>query len=565
MKKILLIIISAFICFSHTWAQGIRDNAAKKIIEVISRDTQSDTRPSRPEAGFITTQEITVPIKAVDTLVAKKDTVYLYSNPIDSLAVAYYANVTKKNGWMVGVGKKLSLREAQFLNHYYKLSLKNYAGNWTFMEAYNGYGDLTPYHSVGTYLVNQFDGSDKGANEDWRQRLLTVCRWEFIGDPSGQNVIQERAMDSDGNIVYVYNPVQISKNVFTGTYTDRWGMPIFMRTDSLGNDIGYANFVHVHRDERGFDIRVAYSDRNGIPQINKDGAYMVAFEYDDDGHKLKEASMNIVGGYMTDSWGNCGWKAEFQDGNQVKASYFDSDGKIMRMPTLREGSQNVYSVQYEYDEHGRNTEMYYTDADGRPDVNQYGVHKVKVTYNDHGSYTSKEFYDLMGNLCDGNSSGVAKEYFEFDSTGIATLIEFRNSKGQYVVNEGYNICKRTTETRNGTVTSQSEYIVDPKSGQLIQSFQYNNDGKGNTTRKWFQENVIVTDLVDDQGRTTLHARYDLNNNPINDSDGIHKRTYEYRDSVTVEQWFNKYGSPALCGRNQNRYSKSIQIIDEKNV
>jgi hypothetical protein len=173
---------------------------------------------------------------------------YVQKNAIITKDSVYYAKIVKKHGWWVGVGKKLTLKDASHLNYYFKLSKKNQAGNWTFIEAFNGYGHPTAYHDIVTYIVNQYDDEDLGANTEWKDKILTVCKWEIVSDASGKEVIQERALDSEGDVVYIFSPIKVGLNEYTGSYMDSWGMPIFMRTDSLGNDVGFANFVHITRD-----------------------------------------------------------------------------------------------------------------------------------------------------------------------------------------------------------------------------------------------------------------------------------------------------------------------------
>lgn len=559
MRRFLLCLAVLGLSAIYADAQGIRDKAAQRSVMSQSKNTLPEKELHQNE--FLQNDRAVIS-KSEDIVQPKCDTVFLYSNPIDSLAVAYYAKITKKNGWMVGVGKGLTYDEASHLSCYYKLSLKNYAGNWTRIEAYNGYGNLTTFHDIGTYLVNQFDDADSGVNQIWRERLLNVCKWEFIGDPSGQIVVQERALDFEDNVVYVYNPVKIGPNKYTGSYTDRWGMPIFMRTDSLGNDIGYANYVHIERDNRGFDVKLAYSDRYGSPQFNKDGSYMTYREYDDNGNQTKEASMNIVGNYMIDAWGNCGWEAKYENGNQVSSTYFDATWKPMRMPTDRTTNDNVYGYIYEYDEYGRNTIRYAVDDKGQPDVNQSGVHMVKTKYNDKGAYTYRGYFDLSGKLCSSGESGVAEEIFEFDSFGNSTLVEFKDKNGCYVVNPDYGFCKREMKTKDNDIYKQIEYITNPNTNQLIKSFEYTKDDYGHTRRVWYQENRVIVDSVDALGNNVVHAWYDLEGTPTEDYDGIHIHTNRVDKNTVIEEWRDADGEFVL---NNGGYSKSITIIDNDRV
>jgi len=493
----------------------------------------------------------------------KKDkNTFVQKNAIITKDSVYYAKVVKKHGWWIGVGKKLTLKDASRLSYYFKLSKKNQAGNWTFIEAFDGYGNPTAYHDIGTYLVNQFDDEDLGANSDWKNKLLTVCKWEIVSDASGKEVIQERALDYDGDVVYIYNPVKVGMNEYTGSFIDSWGMPIYMRTDSLGNDVGFANFVHITRDDRGYEVLLSYTDKLGFPQKNKDGAYMTRKEYDDFGNQIIEASQNIVGDNMIDDFGNCGWESTYdkKNGWQMSARYFNAEWKPIRMPNLRGGSGNVYGFRYEKDEYGRDTTIVVIDGNGNPDVNEFGVHKIKRVYNDNGRWKFMGYYDLKGNLCAGEKNEIAQVINEFDEKGNIILIEYKDKDGNFVVNSN-GFCKKNFKynKQNNVEISEIEYITDSY-GNVVKSFEYFSDDNGNTVRTWYQENKQRVDSVDHKGRNILLAWYDLQRKPI-ENEGLHKNITIYDDvnNVQTELWLDKDGNSFVDS--DRAYSKDICIID----
>lgn len=475
---------------------------------------------------------------------------------------AYYAKIVKKHGWWIGVGKKLTLKEASHLNYYFKLSKKNQAGNWTYIEAFDGYGNPTTYHNIGTYLANQYDDEDKGLNSDWRDKLQTVCKWKIYADASGKDVIQERALDSEGDVVYIYSPVKVGENEYTGSFIDSWGMPIFMRTDSTGNDAGFANFVHITRDDRGYEVQYSYIDRFGFTQKNKDGAYMTRREYDDMGNQIKEASLNIVGDYMLDDYGNCGWESTYDSqGCQLSAQYFDASWKPMRMPNLRGGSGEVYGFRFEQDKHGRDTAVVVIDGHGNPDVNEFGVHRMIKHYNEHGKQIFFANYDLNGNLIAGDKLGIAQAIWDFNSSGDVTLIEYKNANGEYV-NGADGYCKSIYVYDEKLINiSQTNYKITPEK-ELVAVFEFSRDKIGNRMRKWPLDNQVRIDSVDSKGRNTLIAWYDLDGNPI-EYEGMHKDITKYDDIKDREEeiWLDKDGDEFVD--DDRGYSKNIQIKDAK--
>lgn len=584
LKKIFIILVSCVICCSQQYllAQsngGKKDDTEiraggqptkddlfsnlkkkRKVEKIEPQLSHQDTIPTIPIGPV--RNGVEPPIEKLQT-----DTIYVYAaDYLDSVSVAYYQRVTKKHGWMVGVGKPLSLDEAKHLSCYFKLSMKNHAGNWTRIEAFDGYGNRTTSHSIGTYIVNQHVTDDSEANQEWVSRLKSVCQWEFIGDASGKNVLQERALDQYGNAVYFYNPVKTGEGTYTGSYMDGNGMPVFMRTDSLGYDMGKANFVQILRDERGFDVKLSFVDRFGYPQMNKDGAYQTLYEYDDDGNQTMEASLNMAGDYMIDNYGNCGWESTYENGYHVQSRYFDADGNYMRMPLLRADSEKVFGFRYEYDQYGRNIERRVIGINAEPDTNQFGVHKVKWEFNEYGYYTYQGFYDLNGNLHPGTKDGIAQVVCEFDDRGHATLIAYKDSSGNFVNNTEDSddvYCSRQMTFGPDYLASQVDFVVDDD-GQVVKDFEYNRDSSGNVVRKWYRRDLQEVDSVDFKGRSTLEAWYDIDGNPANGLGGLHRRTEVYDDdrNMSVEMWMDKDGE--LLDYDDQGYSMSISYYDDQN-
>lgn len=558
MKK-LIVLLSFLICALSVQAQfghGVQFGHGKHGLY-----SDGKGKPSKEQkADEIQRDETTSSQMFTNQTIHRQTNVYNSQNMIDSKDFAYYAKIVKKNGWLIGVGKKLTKDEAGHLNCYYKLSKKNKAGNWTYIEAFDGYGNPTTYHNIGTYLANQYDDDDRGLNNDWREKLQSVCKWEMVADASGQEVVQERALDSKGDIVYIFSPIKVGEREYTGSFTDGWGMPIFMRTDSLGNDVGFANYVHITRDERGFEVLLSYTDRFGFPQKNKDGAYMTRSEYDDFGNHLKEASQNIVGDNMIDDFGNCGWESTYdKNGWQTSARYYDADWNPIRMPNLRGGSGKVYGFHFEQDEFGRDTATIIIDEKSNPDINEFGIHKIKRVYNDYGYWTFTGYYDLEGNLHAGDRFGVAQIVHEFDKKGNIKLIEYKDENGLHVVNSN-EYCKKTFDyDKNGVEISEIEYITNNR-GDLIKSFEYYRDNNGNTVRTWYQKNKQRVDSVDSKGRNVLLAWYDLEGKSI-EHEGLHKNVTKYDDEngVETEIWLDKLGNQFVD--DERGYSQDIRITD----
>lgn len=335
---------------------------------------------------------------------------------------AYFLNVTKKNGWYIGVGKQLAEDELSHIPSYYKLSSKNRNGNWTFMQAYNSYGSLATNHSIGTYLVNPNSEFDTNGNTDIVEQLKTVCQWMIVPNEHTNMVAQELGLDDSGNIIYCYTPSKIAEGKYSGSYTDAYGIPIYMRTDSIGNHEGYANFVQITWDKYGYDSLLVFVDEKGYAKPNKDGAYQTKKIYNSNGTQRLEASLNILGEPMNDLFSNCGWRNEYDEwGNHTKAEYFDANGNPYN-GTL--GSDMVYGYEFEYDQYHREVKRFFLDEFGKRTTNSLGVYTIEQEHDSHGNQTHYVFLDRDGHEIAGDTLGIAESYTKWDNNGNLLSFSF---------------------------------------------------------------------------------------------------------------------------------------------
>ena len=461
----------------------------------------------------------------------------------DNSEYAYYLHVVKKNGWWVGIGPKLTEKQRSHVSCSYKLSLKNKAGNWTLLQAYDGYGNLTTSHSIGTYLVNQSDGYDTGSNKDWKKKIEDACQWLSIGNNTGEKVVAEQALDRDNTIIYSYFPIKIGNNSFVGSFVDEWGMPIYMRTDSLGHHEGYANYVQILWDENGYETLLSFVDEKGYPQKNKDGAYMTQRIFDSNGNEIREASLNIVGNQINDLCGNCGWENTYNDyGCILTAKYFDADNKPIRMPGTR-GSNQVYGYEFEYDKYNREICRWYLDENGQRNLNENGAYCRKTEYDEHGNVMRYAAYDREGKLALLADNGVAVMDMKYNNMGRITSLNYYGTDSK-PINGFLGYC---TDINKYTEDGYNYYELQTyiKDGFEQKMFEMEKDFSGNFKKVWYDDDLVRIDSVDVKGRKVLTAYYDLEMNPRDyDTDyARHETTYRDGDgySIEVEKYFDKDG------------------------
>ena len=432
--------------------------------------------------------------------------------------VQRYAKVVKRYGRWEGYGKELTEKQASHLHRYFRLTYVAGAKYPARMEVLDGYHKLTTNHSIGTYLANHDDDDDTTIDSLWKEKLSTVCQWDFSYNEKDE-IVRERAFDSDGNLVYAYHPVKIGDRV-AGTFTDAWGMPAKLRQE------GSAQVVYITYDDNGFECLHEYYDELGYRQKDKDEAYIVRIENSKDGLVLSRASCNIAGQRMIDIFGNCGMQTEYNDDGTDK---FDINMDEHWQPCRVEHGNdpfyyNMIKRHYKYDVYGRLTRMWFTDLEDRADTNNVGIHSIEYTYNPRGKTTSFTYKDIHGktkiNPYDGRS-GWRQKYD--DATGrllsldlygdSAVLSQTNYEHMEWIYNkEGEQIGRLNRNFDGSTV----EYTYYEKTNGGLRKLTKNDAKPKNYVEKrtYSGENQVVTIEYDEYGHQLLWEYTDLQGNPI---------------------------------------------------
>lgn len=501
---------------------------------------------------------------------------------LSSLPDTVYCTRTKKqHGWYAPL-KIISPETARHHSIVYRFTNRNSKGRWCKMESVNGRGD--PVSSgLSPYILNIYTSeSDQSADTKWIEKLKTTCIFELVPDPSGENIIQERALDKDGNIVYLFSRTPIGRNSrgyeqYVGSYKDCYGLPAEMRNDP---DYTYGTLVMITEDEWGNDWIIEYMDAAGMSKSNSDGVSKECYVYDSEGRFLRKESRDGKGRLTVDNWGNCGLEFTWTGYDITSATYMDTGWKPMRMTSMRvsTGNEGVIRINSRYDEYGRQKEMYFTAADGTtPDSNISGIHKITYSYNDYGDIVSIRFYDINGNLVNNRHSGIAVVKKEYDDKGRVTEQYYLdkeelpntsviypsrkryryNESGEVVFTEEYSACTRFEElvykyekndSRIYEMLGDGTYEVDSfdTKGRITSIAYYNNDGTPRTQLSgWFKNKLSY---IDSAGKTVQTSIYvDSDGNPVNVGDEGAKRIKE-TDSLT-------YTSKNYC------YNKDGDLIE----
>lgn len=522
--------------------------------------------PTNPPIGRVQNQTPTTPKglskDSIPTTIEKSDSTGITTLISNNKEYAYYANIVKKFGWYEGVGKKLSLDEAQHLPCYYKLSRK-YAGHWTFLEAFDGYGNPTTNHNINTYVVNLGDNTNSVVNPNWEETLEAVCQWELVPDITGKEVIQERFLNEDGKFCFAFNPLEIGEREYIGSYTDESGREICLKTNDDGSIGIFANFVQITLNKDGFEECIRYTDRNGYPQ-KKSGIFGVRREYDKQGRLIKELYINANGDRMTDYLGQSGWEIIFRKSHRDK--YF-LDVNNQRTKEYSRGLHEVYGYRYYFDQYGRDTLRVALDKDGEPYAEEGYCSRERTTYNTRGQVTYNGKHNNQGTLC-----GYTHIEQSYDNYGHLTRWVMKDSEGRYQDNyQGICVQEAKYDSKGEKLLNLAKFSVNKEDSSLFKFYEYKVDKKGNITRIWYDKSYQRIDSVDNKNRTTSIRYLDLSGIPINNPEGdslsqwSYKRIqYDDKTNTTITEWFDKNDHAYSQGESiDDLYSKSVITKDDK--
>ncbi len=533
------------------WMSGNSSGNGGKAQSQTSIPSQSQTsseNPKRTQPGTTVSAPQTKPSpssKPDSTIIEKSDSAYGTTTIGDSKECTYYAHIVKRHGWYVGVGESISLKFANHLPFYYKLSRKNRAGQWTFIEAFDGYGNPTTTHDCNTYVTELGTGryyrSYSYLNESWTTAVKSVCKWELIADPSGKEVIQERMLNSNGNFLFAFNPCKISDTEYTGNYTDELGREISLLKSY------YPNYAHYFLNKDGYEERINYTNRNGyVLKDTKNFVYGVQKEYDAQGRQTKEVYLNILGEPMLNHMGQAGWERVYR--KRYYDHYFiDENGKRTKEYGFSHDTV-LCGYRYYLDQYGRDTLSVSIDKNGNIYERLNGCSRDKTSYNNHGRITYSGKINKEGHPC-----SFSTIMYEYDRFGNEISFKMIDNNGQPTNNaNGYHKCVSKYDSEGKTLIKQIKYKVDENSNSdSIKIYEYTRDKKGNIAQVWYDENYQRLDSVDNKGRTICIRYYDLDKQPINNPEdstqlwSYKKLHYDENNNSTTYEWFDKDDQPYL--------------------
>lgn len=470
----------------------------------------------------------------------------------------YSMETSKQHGWF-GPLAVISPEIARHRPVNVRFTARDAKGHWHRMEMVDGRGQYVP-GIINPYILNIGSaGSDSLANKDWVDRVGAACIYEFISDPSGDAVVQERAYDKDRNLIYIFSRTPIGRNKegrrqYVGSYRDFYGLPAEMRLDSVYT---YGTLVMLTEDRWGNDSVVEYMDARGVKKPNADGVAMAVYVNSPEGYRLRGESRDADGRLTLDNWGNCGTEIAWQDGLQISSRYMDDKWQPMRMPGIREtDNAGAAGAVNKYDGYGRRISMRYIDTDGSNMATDDGIARVDFKYNDYGEEIGRAFYGLDGKLHD-STHGFARSVVEYDDRGRILSTDWYNAAG--LPNQDNRFLSRREQAFDsvGNTVIDRRYEGHGAKHVLI----YEAIKKPRCHAYSYSDSSTRIDSLDAQGRPTLTAFYDSIGRPEN-VDGWAREVTTYTDGdrknrATVE-YFDEHMRPT---NDENGRARIIYITD----
>lgn len=504
MKQFYRYIIILFVCLISTAAY------AQTNLRSLGTMTERSGKPNLSKTEGNTA--------GADPAVVKEDTVYSF-------------HTLKRHGWFEPLGL-LTKEQVKHRNYSIMFTGKKENGHWTKMEFVNAYGKHVPGKFT-PYIAKIGSVKDSMVNNAWEEKLNGACIYEFIADPSGKNIIQERAFDKNYNLLYAFSKIPVGSNKFIGSYKDINGLPAEMRNE---RGYKYGTLALITEDDYGYENRVEYIDAQGNNKPNADGAFAEIYEYDRTGNLKMQYSVDSLGNNVKDNWGNCALIHDYRKNHTLKSTMCtDETLSPMRMPSPESGDKTgTIKILFTYDKFLRLETQVFVNDKNEKDINAYGCHKIVHEYDRFGNMISAVGYDAEGKLAAMDASGTAKSLFRYDDNGNISEILFLDKYDNPVATDGYMF--------------KIDYEYDGKDDLVME-------------KRWTKK----------AGKDKILTLYEIRDYPEYNEE---KTTWPYgltrvvrkdkRNREILDAYYNEDGSPAL--NNEKTWSYKItQYSDKKNM
>ena len=254
----------------------------------------------------------------------------------------------------------------------------------------------------------------------------------------------------------------------------------------------------------------------------------------------------------------------------------DRNGNILEdkpIGTNGELAKGYLITFYKYDQYNNITEVYRTDAAGKPSKNTDGVYRYTYKYDTHNNVTEIRYYGTDNKLTLSNNIAILRHKYNNRGLEVETSCYGKNSEP---VKNAAGWSKQKTEYNTlGLPIKQSHFDIngkptDPKDFPPFGYTEY--DDRGNVIKNYCKDEknnyinfkgepwAIKRNKYNDMDFLTEEAFYNTNDKPTNTSGNYHKVTYKYNNAYkpTEIAYFNPQGKPTDSKQGFHKMTRSYK-------
>jgi YD repeat-containing protein len=385
-----------------------------------------------------------------------------------------------------------------------------------------------------------------------------ACEADFDYGPHGK-VQQETLLDQYGK--------ELETLIYDGTPIGQFKQGGFTCNQSHSG-VGYVRFESIGQGKnKDLYNKLTFLSRESSPgsrqpRANNDGAYGLAFDYDDHSRVTRIASLGIDGNLQTNHRGFAMEILSYNSrGDVVGRTFRDSDGN----PTITNDGYSGYSNKL--DSYGNVVERTFLDLNGKPTSISGGYASTRSSIGSHGEELRTSYFDQNGNPTT-SSAGIFAQANTYDSHGNEISIVALDASGQPTLDKDHISQRRYTydshgnpvRTDNFGVNGEKVFDADGDYSQITSYDEHGNDAEiryvdanGNLT-PGKSGIAIMRFKFDDHNQITDTALLDALGRPTIGPNGYSGRrfTYDEPGNETAEEKYGMDGKPTLDGDGVSR-------------
>lgn len=323
-------------------------------------------------------------------------------------------------------------------------------------------------------------------------------------------------------------------NVTKVQYFDEKGEPCF--SHELIN-----SYTHDY-DSRGNLIREECFDIQGKPCICKDGYAAVSYKYDNYGNCIAESYYGINGEPIYINMFASIQFDYYPNGKLKECRFYNDKGELGL-------NNNWFAIsRFEYDKHGNQIKASYFDTDTLPCINKDGLFSYFTSeYDDNGNVVKETFFDTDGKVSLGDKGYAIGEYRVDNYRRIIEYAYYDENHFPCHINKEYHKVKVNYDSK----------------GNVIQKSFYNHRNEPINHRNYNNTAEVVGYEYDERNNCICIKHMDTNGKLINlnlAGYSIENRTFDDMGRVVEISYLNKDKEPCW---NSTKSAASYSIIKYK--